>query len=528
MARTSPPVPPTRPWPIAPATGHGLLAGLAAWGLGLGLGLGLAAPGLGTGGGPGLAPAQAADRGLFIAVDDYAFDALDLPPDSSTRDARSLARLAETHLGFPKDSIKLLENDAASRAGILAAIDEWLIAGTAPGDRVILTYSGHGTHVPDTDGDEEDGEDEALVPWDARPGPKGHPPMNLLYDDTIKERLTQLAGRDVLILVDSCHSGTVTRAFAAPGEKLISRDAPALRGFGAMATGAAGTGSGAATPPAQQGPDSVVPETATASVRVFTAAAADEVAYVNPHISPPQGVFTHAIMQAIENKAADANGNGIVSNAEVLAYLRKESGAFCDSSTQCPSLTPTLETSEALIARDFSTGRLANAMPEVATDGLAEPATPLGVTLALEPSSHVRLGQEVVFRISATQDGYLVVFDINAAGEVVQLYPNTFSEAAGRGNRIVAGQPVGIPDPSYGFVFHAQEPVGNGMVLAIVTSQPTDLAPVIGEHLDLSAIARPEIYIGSIAARLASHSGFAGGPGDHAWGLAVLPYSINP
>ena len=41
-----------------------------------------------------------------------------------------------------------------------------LIAGGQNGDTLIITYSGHGTYQPDIDGDEVDGLDEALCPYD--------------------------------------------------------------------------------------------------------------------------------------------------------------------------------------------------------------------------------------------------------------------------------------------------------------------------------------------------------------------------
>lgn len=70
------------------------------------------------------------------------------------------------------------------------------------GDRVVVTFSGHGTWMPDVDGDEADRRDEALVAGD----------MSLIVDDelhAILERLHPQAGG--LLLPDSCHSGTVSR-----------------------------------------------------------------------------------------------------------------------------------------------------------------------------------------------------------------------------------------------------------------------------------------------------------------------------
>jgi hypothetical protein len=70
------------------------------------------------------------------------------------------------------------------------------------GDRLIFTYSGHGTWMPDQSGDESDFRDEALYMADG----------SLIMDDELNEVWLGIPyGAGVLTLSDSCHSGTVTR-----------------------------------------------------------------------------------------------------------------------------------------------------------------------------------------------------------------------------------------------------------------------------------------------------------------------------
>lgn len=105
--------------------------------------------------------------------------------------------------GFMVDT--LLEK-AATRAAILRAF-RTLVADANDGDVVCLTYSGHGTWIPDTNGDEADGRDECLCPIDM--GRDGH---NLIVDDEIGAILFKLKpGAKFLFISDSCHSGTVLR-----------------------------------------------------------------------------------------------------------------------------------------------------------------------------------------------------------------------------------------------------------------------------------------------------------------------------
>merc|ERR1712048_849973 len=61
----------------------------------------------------------------------------------------------------PRDRPELLP----SKANMLRAF-RWLVDGAGPGDSLFLHYSGHGGQQRDLTGDEEDGEDETLIPCD--------------------------------------------------------------------------------------------------------------------------------------------------------------------------------------------------------------------------------------------------------------------------------------------------------------------------------------------------------------------------
>lgn len=77
-------------------------------------------------------------------------------------------------------------------------------------DVVVITYSGHGTWQPDTDGDEPDGRDEALCPYDMAGGP-------LLDDELYDIFATRARGTRLVFLSDSCHSGSVAKLYPEPG-----------------------------------------------------------------------------------------------------------------------------------------------------------------------------------------------------------------------------------------------------------------------------------------------------------------------
>ena len=95
----------------------------------------------------------------------------------------------------------LIEPDKATLAHALAL----LIDQARFGSRVIFTFSGHGTWIPDMSGDEADGRDEALCCRDFHTG-------GVLTDDEIQAIFSRARhGVRRTIISDSCHSGSVSR-----------------------------------------------------------------------------------------------------------------------------------------------------------------------------------------------------------------------------------------------------------------------------------------------------------------------------
>ncbi|QHE76225.1 caspase family protein [Hydrogenophaga sp. PBL-H3] len=101
----------------------------------------------------------------------------------------------------------LLITKKATRANFLAAVRKAAKALSA-GDLFFMTFSGHGGQVPDVSGEEPDKLDETWCLFDGQ-----------LIDDELYYELSRFkAGVRILVLSDSCHSGTVVRAARpAPG-----------------------------------------------------------------------------------------------------------------------------------------------------------------------------------------------------------------------------------------------------------------------------------------------------------------------
>ncbi len=112
------------------------------------------------------------------------------------------------HFDFPAEDVKTVLDKEATFATIEAAFRSHLIEQAQPGDAVVFYYSGHGTRTPDGNGDEAVQFDESLCPVDSLPDNES----SWLTDDILNLWLSQLQTTQVTVILDSCFSGTATRA----------------------------------------------------------------------------------------------------------------------------------------------------------------------------------------------------------------------------------------------------------------------------------------------------------------------------
>jgi len=111
-------------------------------------------------------------------------------------DANDMAAIAKAKGMKPTVLLTKKATRAAALAGIRSAAKT-----LKSGDLFMLSYSGHGGQIPDVSGDEADKQDETWCLYDGQ-----------LIDDELYAELSSFgAGVRVLVLSDSCHSGTVTR-----------------------------------------------------------------------------------------------------------------------------------------------------------------------------------------------------------------------------------------------------------------------------------------------------------------------------
>ncbi|MBW9121997.1 caspase family protein [Microbacterium trichothecenolyticum] len=136
---------------------------------------------------------------LCIGIDKYPKD----PLGGCVADANAWGAALEA----AKFDVEYLRDGDATRDEILRAMLD-KVSTARDGDIIAIQFAGHGTFVPDLDGDETDAfgaSDEALCPVDFRGG-------ELIVDDDLAAIWDAIPdGVAATLFFDSCHSGTVNR-----------------------------------------------------------------------------------------------------------------------------------------------------------------------------------------------------------------------------------------------------------------------------------------------------------------------------
>ncbi len=125
----------------------------------------------------------------------------------TSNDVAAVSTLLRSRYGFQQSRIRTLQDRQATREAIFGAIREHLLANAAPGVELFFYYSGHGSQIRRT----VQGRDEwvqTLVPADSWAGVPDIADLELrrLFNDLLDR------GARLSIVIDSCHSGGVTRS----------------------------------------------------------------------------------------------------------------------------------------------------------------------------------------------------------------------------------------------------------------------------------------------------------------------------
>ncbi|MEE8178010.1 MAG: hypothetical protein V3T65_08460, partial [Acidobacteriota bacterium] len=452
------------------------------------------------------APGRAQDRALIVSIDKYADSRLSgLPAGLAENDAASIHKLLVEKLGYKLEEIKVLRNEQATKAAILSAIETWL-GSLTPAEaalkqkklkgldesgaldkkqgkkkrkvrkkkrkyvrppktyRTYFYFSGLGYFQSDSDGDEKDGLDETLIPYDATVNPVGGRDEvdGMILDDELAELFRNFSGRHMTLVFDTSHTGFVTRSRNLAGKNISRARVPHIKGaVRSIEEGAAmkvSKGEGAFV-------DVKIPR---GSLSVWSAASPTQTALVAGEDDAPQGLFTLLYVEGISDGKADKNANGIVSNAELLHHVNEGSAAYCRAfKERCemglrPRLDPPgaygksawVDRKKVTRARErrLTISRLADFLGEQREGN---------IEITQTPPSPLQVGAgDIRYEVLSPSSGYLVLMNLTERGELFQLYPNQYSGSGKEGlaGSLQADTPLVVPEESYGVKFSATVP----------------------------------------------------------------------
>jgi len=334
---------------------------------------------------------------------------------------------------FKPSQIKRLTDKKATKKAILENIKSWLINDTKAQDKVLFYYSGHGGQIEDQPPIDESGTygdklDETLAPSDTYEVKTAGKTQfaNMILDDTLKILFKHLEkkGVEVLIIIDSCHSGTVTRDFNDVWEtemvKSISPPQPKPVSF-ATVIGTRGYQRSKNEP-------SFMDDLNDTPLRtVWSAVSPAQLAFVNQN--KEMGVFTHLLVEGLKQDTDNK-----ISNAELFSYIQKGSSKYCNEvSAECAlnqgALTPMLEISPNKRLASFSQSGFT--LPPAANDDTIFESSFSslnwqGLKVKIKQGKTLSLNQSIRIDVENTshKKGQLILLDHRADGQLIQLYPN--------------------------------------------------------------------------------------------------------
>ncbi len=386
---------------------------------------------------------HSAQRAVIVGINTYP----DKPLRGCVNDAQTMKSILMTRYGFPESGITLLTDAKATKHNIEQAFNDALIKQSRPGDVAVFYFSGHGFFVPDESGDEPDQNDEMLMTPDFTLARKS----TWLTDDHLRYWLSKLRTDRVLVILDTCHSGTGTRG----GDDLHGKfyELGYSRGIG--------------------GPDtrSFRPGT-TMKVRtnmnhvLLAACASHEIA--RERTDQPGALFSSYLLKELKSaepgmKFSDLKDNV---NPKVAEYVRRTRHPHKPQTPQYEgslnrSITDFLGAKTGKPPRQDSAETTHVAPPEPQTEGN------LKIDLAIDKHVYTE-GDKMQVTLKAGQDCHVRLYYRDARGEISMIYPNRFEQ----NTRVRSNRTVSIPSPESDFDFVMGEPYGAEALLAVASPTP--------------------------------------------------------
>jgi hypothetical protein len=194
------------------------------------------------------------------------------------RDARVMTNYLIRSMGYPEENVVTLTNDHATRGDIEKYVEHWLPNRVEAGDTVFVYFSGHGAPNAKT-------LEPYLVPYDGDPS---------FLDSTgfsikrLYSALGKLPARDIVVVLDSCFSGSGGRSVIAKGARpaVIMMDNPL---------------------------------SATENMTILAASGPDQIS--NTYNEQGHGLLTYFLLKGLQGEG-DLNNDGVIDMSELYAFVK--------------------------------------------------------------------------------------------------------------------------------------------------------------------------------------------------------------
>jgi hypothetical protein len=242
-------------------------------------------------------PPAASSQALVVGVSQYQ----NLGKLRATRDASGVREVLASpdHCAYPPERVKLLEEEAATRDGILDALKQMCQGASQPGSRSLFYFTGHGGQGPDGG--------SYILPVDAR---KGEYPSTAISARDLAQLLDPCLG-ELTVVLDCCRAAGMTRPEQGPGPGPAPGDADLHDLELAAFTDALGSAIR---------PREVAEKRATKRV-LFAACRALGRAFTSPEA--PYSIFTGHMLDCLRGAESATTGGANVTVGQLFAYLEK-------------------------------------------------------------------------------------------------------------------------------------------------------------------------------------------------------------
>ncbi len=219
---------------------------------------------------------------LLIGIGTYAHaPQLDVPITAADANAVALVLRDPQYCGYLPEQVTLLSDAAASREGILAALDG-LAARAGEGDTVFIFYAGHGEYGDDG---------HYLTTQDTRLAGRKVAVGTGLREAELIAKLRAIKAKRLLLIINACHSGEISPVLAPGEEPLTGTPLPPQ-----VSAALLGTGEGRV---------------------IISACRESQYSFIGPG---PLTLFTQALVDGLQGKGVSSN-RGYISVFDLYTHL---------------------------------------------------------------------------------------------------------------------------------------------------------------------------------------------------------------